>query len=457
MIKKIQAITFISLFSIIVFTTKAYSQEKAVVDEIIAVVGNSIILKSDVYNQMMQYEAQPDAELGSDPFCEAFEETLHQKLLYNQAMADTLEIPEGQVEATLERRLQYFTQQIGSREELEAYYGKTTEEIKADFRDIVREQELTQKMESEITKNVRVTPSEVKSYYNNLSEDEIPIVESQIELSQIVKIPPVQEEEVEDVKRRLNEFRERIREGDDFSTLAIMYSDDPGSARNGGDLGFVSRGELFRDFEAVVFNLEPGEVSDVFSTQAGYHIAKLEERRGEMARVRHILLRPSISSEDMRSTQNTLDSIRNQVINTELSFGEAAQKFSDHPSGTNKGIMVSPHTGTTRFQLNQMNPQLHQVVERLEEGEISRPVEMMTEDGEQAFRLVQLRRKTEPTKANLDEHYDHIKQMALEEKKNEEIAQWIENRIQKIYIHIDEKYRNCSFSHNWLKDYVTSE
>jgi len=454
--KKNQVCLFIYIL-LILCKTQVFSQEKQVVDQVVAIVGNSIILKSDIYNQKIQYEAQQDIDLGDDPFCEMLEEALYQKLLYDQAIIDSVEIPEEQVEATLEQRLNYFIRQIGSEEKLEEYYGRSISELKDNFRDIIREQKLSQQMESKITSDVRATPSDVRNYYNNLPEDEIPVVESQIELSHIVKKPPMREEEIQNAKSRLNRIRERVKDGDDFSTLAIMYSDDPGSARRGGELGFIGRGELFGEFEAVVFNLEPGQVSEVFETPVGYHIAEKIERRGERINIRHILIRPEISPQDLRKTKNKLDSIKNLIERNVMSFGEAAKKFSEHPSSINEGVMINPYTGTTRFSRQDLDRDLSQVVERMNEGEVTGPVEMMTEEGEQAFRLIHLRNRTEPSKASLQENYDYIKRLTLEKKKNEKIEEWIKNKIQKTYLHIIDEYKDCSFSHDWLKKHLTAE
>ncbi len=445
---------FVLVFALLLFKDASIAQNNnSVVDKIVAIVGNSIILKSDLYNYKMQYESQ-GIDLGPNPLCAVFEESLYQKLLYNQALIDSIEISDDQVESVLDRRIRFFIQQIGSREKLEAYYGKTIAEIKDDFRDIVREQELSQSMESKITRNVRVTPSEVKNFYKSFSEDEIPIVESQIEMGQIVKIPPIPDEEIENVKRQLNEFRKRILEGESFSTLAIMYSDDPGSARQGGELGFLNRGELFHDFEAVVFNLRPGEVSEVFKTQAGYHIAQLIERRGEQVNVRHILLRPKVSPYEQRRTQNKLDSIRNIIINGEMTFAKAAEKFSDDPSRVNEGIMVNQHTGTTKFKTEHIERELFQIVDRLQPGEISRPTAMLTQDGKEAYRIIYLKSRTEPKKANLKDNYDFIQELALQKKKEEIINEWIEEKIETTYLNIDDQYKDCTFSHNWLKELI---
>ncbi len=430
------------------------SQEKVVIDQVVGVVGNSAILESDIINQKRQMEAQ-GVDLGPNPVCALFDEMLYQKLLYNQAMIDSVEVDDEQVEQVLERRLRYFIQQIGSREQLEAYYGKTIDELKDEFREIVREQEVSQRMENKITQNITVTPSEVRRFYNNMPQEDIPIVESEMQLAKIQIAPPIREDEIAETKRRLEEFRQRILAGESFSTLAILYSDDPGSARRGGELGFFGRGELFPEFEATAFGLRPGEVSEIVETEAGYHIIQLIERRGEQFNVRHILLQPQVSPEDIARTRNQLDSIRTLIQTGEMAFEEAALEFSDHPSRVNEGLMVNPFTNTTRFTSEHLEPNLFFVIDRMEVGQISEPIATRTEDGQPAFKLVKLTQRTQPHRANLEEDYDFIQKLARQEKQKRVIRNWINQRLAATYTFIHENYRDCNFDHDWLKEEVS--
>lgn len=438
----ITVVFILSLFS------QLSAQEKVIIDQVVAVVGNSAILKSDLFNQQRQLESQ-GITFSSNPQCELLDEMLYQKLLFNQAVIDSIEVSEQQVEQILERRLRFFIQQIGSREQLEAYYGKTIEELKDEFRPLIREQELSQMMEAQITGNIRVTPSEVRSFFNTLPPDSIPTVESETELAQIVIQPPVEPEEIAETRRRLNELRERTLQGESFSTLAILYSEDPGSARRGGELGFYGRGELYPEFEATAFGLRPGEVSEIIETQAGYHIIQMIERRGEQINVRHILIQPKISPLQLSNTRNKLDSIRRLIINEELTFAEAALEFSDDPGKVNGGIMINPFTNTTRFKNDQIDQNLFFVIDRLDEGEISSPVPMMTEEGKQAFRIVKVNKRIDAHVASLDRDYDFIQQLALNRKKMKVVQDWIERRIGNTYISINENYLNCEFSIEW--------
>ena len=426
------------------------SQEKVVIDQVIAVVGNSAVLESDIINQRRQLQGQ-GIDLGANPDCTLLDDVLFQKLLYNQAILDSLEVSDDQVEQVLDRRLRYFISQIGSREKLEAYYGKSVEELKEEFRDIVREQELGQQMEAKITADVRVTPSEVRSFFNRLPEDSIPMIESELVLGQIVKNPPVQPEEIANVKSRLEEFKQRVINGENFNTLAVLYSEDPGSARRGGELGFFGRGELYPEFEAAAFNLRPGELSDIVETQAGYHLIQMIERRGEQFNVRHILLQPKVSPLDLMAARQELDSIRTLIQNGEMTFSEAALRFSDDPGKINQGQMINPYTGTTRFKSEEIEPNLFFVIDQMEVGDISAPIGMITEEGQQAFRIVQLQSRTEPHRGNLQQDYDFIQQLALEEKQRKATEAWINSRLPNTYVFIHEKFRNCPFQLDWLK------
>jgi len=441
----------IFFFALVFGFSQAVSQEKVIVDQVVAIVGNSAILESDIFNQRRQLQGQ-GVDLGPNPECLILDDVLYQKLLYNQAILDSLEVSDEQVEQVLERRLRFFIQQIGSREKLEAYYGKSIEELKDEFRDIVREQELSQQMEAKITRNVSVTPSEVRNFFNRLPKDSIPMVESEIIMAEIVKKPPVQPEEIANVKNRLEEFRQRVIRGDNFSTLAVLYSEDPGSARRGGELGFFGRGELYPEFEAAAFSLRPGEISEIVETQAGYHIIQMIERRGEQFNVRHILLQPKVSPLDLIAARQQLDSIRTIINNGEMTFAEAAIKFSDDPSRINQGLMINPFTGTNRFRSEEVEPNLFFVIDRMEVGEVSSPVGMMTEEGQQAFRIVKLISRTEPHLANLQQDYDFIQQLALQEKKRKATFEWISRRLPNTYVFIYNKYHGCEFELDWLKN-----
>lgn len=427
------------------------SQDRVVIDEIVAVVGTSAILRSDLHNQKRQLESQ-GIRFEDNALCELLDEMLYQKLLFNQAIIDSVEVSDFQVEQVLERRLRFFIQQIGSREQLEAYYGKSIDELKDEFRPLVREQELSQQMEARITRNVRVTPAEVKRFFNQIHADSIPIVDSEVEMAQILIEPEVDPETRDFTISRLEEIRERILKGESFSTMAILYSEDPGSARRGGELGFYGRGELYPEFEATAFGLRPGEISEIIETQAGYHIIQLIERRGEQINVRHILMIPQISPQQLSETRSKLDSIRTAINNEEITFEEAALKFSDDPGRVSGGVMINPFTNTTRFRNDEIESNLFFAIDNLEVGEITRPQPTMTEEGRQAFRLVKLTHRIDAHPATLEGDYDFIQQLALNEKRMRVVRNWVDNRITSTFIIINDEFRTCSFSSPWLEN-----
>jgi len=443
-------IFFLLPFIITMTGSIVVSQHRVVIDQVIGVVGNSAILESDIINQQRQLEAQ-GVDFGVNPQCAVLDDVLYQKLLFNQAKLDSIEVADEQVEQVLERRIRYFIQQIGSREQLEAYYGKTIDELKDEFRELIREQELSQRMEAKITENVKVTPSEVRRFFNSLPPDSVPMVESEVVLAKIVKNPSVRKEEIDLVKERLEEFRQRVLQGESFSTLAILYSDDPGSARRGGELGFYARGELYPEFEAVAYSLRPGEVSEVVETQAGYHIIQMIERRGEQINVRHLLLMTKVSPIDLAQAKNELDSIRRIIVSGDITFDEAVIKFSEDPNKINNGLMVNPYTGTNRFRTEELEPALFFAIDKLEVGGITEPLPMLSEDGKQAYRLVKLISRIEPHRANMQEDYDLIQGLALQQKQRLAIQNWINRKLTSTYVYLHEKYQHCEFDFDWIR------
>lgn len=443
----------IAILAMVVFTGEAFSQERVVIDEVVGVVGNAALLKSDVFNQRRQMESQR-VNLGSKPDCTVLDEALLQKLFYYQALVDSLEVTDDQIERTLNQRMAFFVSQIGSRDLLEEYYGKTIDAIKDDLRDIVREQELSQMFERHITKNVRVTPSDVRAFFNSIPPDQIPIVESEMVLKQIVIKPPISEFEIELARERLNEYRRRVLEGESFATLAIMYSEDPGSRSKGGELGFHGRGELFAEFERVAYSLRPGEMSEIVETRAGFHLIQMIERRGELINVRHILIQPKVSQIDLVAASRRLDSIRTAIQSGTITFDEAALKFSDDPGKINQGLMINPFTLSTAFttrQLQEFEPLVLRTVDQMEVNGISRPIGLKTDDNRDAFRIVKLVSRTEPHPANLQQDYDFIQELALQDKRREAVINWINRVLPNTHVYIHPQYHDCDFQFNWLK------
>lgn len=443
-------ITVLMLFSLSNFNIKA--QNDSIIDNVIAVVGNQIILKSEVEEQLLQAQARGIYGEG-DQKCKMFEQLLFQKLLVVQAEIDSIEVTSKQVNAEIEGRLQTFIQQIGGEKQLEDYFGKSILEIKEDFKPIVREQLLAQKMQSEITSDVKITPSEVKSFYKSIPKDSLPIINANFEIAQIVMQPKISNEQKEAVKNKLNGLRERIVNGESFSTLAVLYSDDKSSARNGGELGFVNKGDLVKEFSSEAYNLEKDEISEIVETEFGFHIIQLIEKRGNQINVRHILLIPQIASDIKYKTKERLDSITKYIRLDSVTFGQAALRFStDEDTRKNEGLMINPYTGTSKFEIKQIDPATNYALKKLDVGQISDPFEAQNEKGKTVYKIIYKKSETKPHTINLKEDYQQVQDMALANKKDLEVKAWVKKIQKETYVKIPGDFSKCTFDFpGWIK------
>ena len=440
----------IILLSLILTGSTTFAQSNRVVDKVVAVVGSNLILKSDIDNEYLQFISQGFAE-GNETRCSVVEELLFQKLLINQAILDSVEITDAQVEGELEQRIQYFVKQIGSEQKLEEYYGKNISQIKEDFRSDIRKLLLAKSMQSKITADIKVTPADVRAYFNSIPVDSLPLLNSEVEVGQITKKPPIDEREKARVKEKLNELRERIVKGEDFSTLAVLYSEDPGSAKAGGELGLLNRNELVPEFAAEAFTLKGKEVSKIVESPFGYHIIQLIDRKGELVNVRHILLVPKTSGADLYKAQVFCDSVHQLILKDSLSFADAAFKFSDDAdSKNNGGIIPNPQTGSSKFETSELDQTIFFTIDKLKIGEISEPVLMQTADGKKAYRLLYLKSRSEPHRANMKDDYQRVQAIAMSLKQNKVIDNWIKNKLKTTFVKIDEEYKSCSFKHEWF-------
>lgn len=431
---------------------KLYSQpekQNLLIDKVVAIVGDKIVKHSDIEAEYTNYLMQGVTQ-GGEARCQILEELLLQQLLLNQAEIDSVIVSETQVESELDARIRYFINQIGSREKLEEFYKKSIQEIKNEFRSTIRERLLVQTMEAKITKDIKITPKEVRSFYNKIPEDSLPLINSEVEVYHIVKQPLISEDAKEVAIFRLNEIRERVVKGEDFGTLAYMYSEDPGSSKKNGELGFTCRGDLFPEFESAAFALKENEISTVIETKAGYHIIQMLERRGECINVKHILIQPKTSPEDLTKARQYLDNVYALINMDSVSFYEAAKRYSDDPSKNNGGLIVNKYTGQSRFEVTDLDPQIFFTIDKMEVGQISKPVLMKTDEGKQAYRIIFLKTRTNPHKANLKDDYDRIQSTALEDKKHKTIGEWINKKFENTYIRVNEDYKHCDFMYNWF-------
>ncbi len=448
--KKLFIFLYFSIFLVFFTGHPAVFAQERVIDRIVAVVGNSIILQSEIENEIMQLEAQGYAE-SEYSRCEVLENYLEQRLLLNQAIVDSIEVSDAEVEMELNRRLQFFIQQIGSEENLENYYNKSILEIKEDFRDIVRRQLITSYMQEDIIGNVRVTPAEVRSFYNNLPEEDIPLIPSQVEIRRIVKYPEFSEAENFRVRQRLNELRKRIVDGASFTTMAVLYSEDPGTARRGGELGYMTRAELAPEFAKVAFSLKEDMVSPVFETEYGFHIAKLIDRREDEVNVRHILMQPQATEQAKEKAKSSLDSLATVIRTDTITFRTAALMHSeDDDTRMGGGLVINQETGGSKFELDQLDPDDYQAIRDMRVGEIAGPLESVDRQGKIFYQLLYLNSQTAPHTANLEEDYAFIRQMAINQKMQQILNEWIADKRNRTYIRIDEDFRDCRFfSEDW--------
>ncbi|TAH41478.1 MAG: peptidylprolyl isomerase [Bacteroidetes bacterium] len=425
------------------------AKAQVVVDKILAVVGSKIILQSDIEKQHVQYIAQ-GAEDNSQTKCLIFDQLLLQKLLLNQAEIDSVTVSESQVDGELDRRMRFYIKQIGSEEKLEEYFHTTIRELKAELRDMIREQLLVQSMQSTITKDVVATPSNVREYFESIHPDSLPYIDAEMEVGQIVRKPPVSDSERKSVKARLEEYRKKIMAGEDFAVYAALYSEDKSTAKKGGELGMFERGTMVPEFEAAAFNLRTGEVSPIIETKFGFHILQLIERRADQINVRHILLQPQTDEKDLYKSYALLDSLRKQINLGTISFDEAAQKFSDdEETRNNGGLLVNPETGTTRLSPDKMDRLLFFQVDSMALNTVSMPLGMATAEGKQAYRIVMVKSKNLPHRANLKDDYQKIQEVALQQKQNELLTTWVENKKSVTYIHLNDTFDNCEMLKAW--------
>ncbi|MBK7029210.1 MAG: peptidylprolyl isomerase [Bacteroidales bacterium] len=450
MIKQVFLIALAFLLALIV---KPVSSQDKVIDEIVAVVGSHPILLSDVENQYQQARIQ--GTIG-DPLmlrCRIFEDLLFQKLLLYQSEVDSLVVDDDQVNGELDRRLRYYIQQFGSQEKLEDFYDKSIVEFKAELREPLRQEMLAAQQQGKITENIKVTPSEIKAFFHQLPPDSVPIIPTEYEIAQIVKQPPISQEELTAAREKISGLRERILKGEKFATLAILYSEDPGSATKGGELGLFGRGTMYPEFEAAAFNLKSkSDVSEIIKTKAGFHILQLIERKGEFVNIRHILIVPKVSTLDLMKASSKLDSIAELIRIDSITFDKAVKKYSDDPGRVNGGLLQNANSGNTRWPADELDPKVFFIIDKLKVGETSAAIPYTTDDGTQAYRLLNLRLRTDPHRANLKDDYNTIQEWALNKKKEEAMGKWIGEKSKTAYIRLNDKYKNCELKYEWNRD-----
>lgn len=452
MIKKGFVITFLLL------SIGLFSQERVKVDGVVVVVGKNIVLGSDIEKFKQEIDRQSEGKIKISD-CEMLEEIMIQKLLSHHAVIDSIVVEDSEIEQQVDRTISSFAQQLGSIDKVIAFYGFNDEDdLRKELSEIQREQFLIQREREGIVTDVDVTPDEVRTYFNNLKdEDLLPEFGAEIELSQIVIYAEPTDEEIKRVKDKLNKMKADIEGGSNMNMKAILNSDDPAVASKGpGAGGFYSitrESGFVKEFKEVAFSLDEGEVSEPFKTDFGYHIIKVEKIKGQQIDLRHILVQPNINTEKLNEAKEILEKVKADIIAGDLTFEDAVKEFSEEDATkTNYGIIINPATGDARFELIRMDPTLYQRVANLKAGEITDPFFDETREGEKMFKIILLKAKSEAHTADFVKDYVKIQMLAKQKKEEEEIEDWAEDKIKDTYIKINEEYKECEFNKNWKKD-----
>jgi peptidyl-prolyl cis-trans isomerase SurA len=425
------------------FQATAQAPVQRQVDGIIAKIDNQIVLRSELEFSYLQYLAQAKLQPNEELKCEIFKSLVQDKLLLARAAIDSVTVEESQVTGELNRRIDYLSSQVGGVERLEQYYNKSIRQLKEELRKTIQDQLVMQKMQETIAGKVRVTPKEVAAYYNRIPQDSLPYFSSEVEIGQIVKYAEVSKQQKQEARQQLEELRKRIMAGEDFATLAKQYSQDPGSAAAGGELGFFKKKELVPEYEAAALRLEPGGISGIVESQFGFHLIQLIERKGQEFNTRHILIKPATATVNIQEAIAELDSIRSLIVNDSITFAKAAKDFSDDFATKDNGGMMASRAGTTYIPMDQVDPSIFFVIDTMQVDEISKPLPFTTEDGKEAVRIIMLKGKSTPHQANLEDDYPKIAAAALNDKKSKAVDEWFRKNIDTVFIDIDPEYQDC--------------
>lgn len=425
-----------------------------VIDEVAWVIGDEAIFRSEVEEMYQQMRSEGQLVEG-DPYCSLPEKLAVEKLYLHQAKLDTIEAPEPQMIASVDKRLNFFIANLGSKEKVEEYFRKPLPALREQLLDITRNNYIVEQVQHSLTKDVKPTPNEVRKYFDSLPEDSIPYVPMQVETQIITLNPSIPQQEIDDVKARLRDYADRVNRGETpFSTLAIMYSED-GSSMQGGELGFHGKADFVPEFSNVAFNLsDPKKVSRIVETEYGYHIIQLIEKRGDQVNVRHILLRPHVSSKDLSDAVHRLDSLRKEIVGGAFTFEEAAQYVSqDKDSRNNKGIMMNQNNGSSRFEMQDLPPEVSRRVETMQPGDISEAFIMKdVARNRDVAAVVRLAERVPGHKATLAQDYNMIKEMYERWRKEQILKEWVEKKIRDTYVRIEDGWNNCEFKYDgWVK------
>ncbi len=448
MIKKILFIVFISL------AIQLQAQNKVKIDGVATVVGKNIVLDSEIDAYKLELLQQSDGKANVED-CVVLEKIMRRKLLAHHAEIDSVVVSEAEINQQVQRKVQYFSQQLGSQKKMLEFYGfETIKDMNDEMYQVERENMLIDRERQKITTDIDITPEEVKRYYNSLKEKgNLPELGSEIELAQIVIDISPSKEEVDRVIARLNEIREQVKNGESFKMKTILYSDDPGVSQNSGEYKITRNSPFVKEFKEAAFSLDEGDMSEPFKSDFGYHILLVEKIMGKERVARHLLMQPKISDEVLNKTKDSLNKIRENILKLEITFEEAVLKYSnDKATRQNKGMIVNPQSGDTHFDLTRMDPDLYSRVSSLKEGEFSDVFYEETREGKKMFKFILLKSKTDAHQADLANDYVKIKNLAIQKKRDEEVDEWVKDKIGDTYIKINDKFKDCKFKNNWKRN-----
>lgn len=451
-----KTVLFLSLLSFISFNLKAQDN---VIDQVVWVIGDEALLKSDVEGVKLQMQLEKE-HFDGDPYCIIPEQLAVQKLFLHQAKIDSIDVGASVVSRTVDRRINNAIASLGSQEKLEEYLGKSINQLREEWREQVRDNEIVSEVQRKIVGNIKLTPSEIRNYYTKLSQDSLPFINTTVEVEIISMLPAIPITEIDAVKNRLRDFTDRINKKESsFSTLALLYSEDVESAKRGGELGFMPRTQLVPEYANAAFMLnDPNKVSNIVESEYGFHIIQLIEKRGDRVNTRHILLKPKVPAEELNKTTVRMDSLLLDIKANKFSFEDAATHISaDKDSRNNKGLMLnkseySNYSGTARFEMKDLPQEIAKIVDKMAVGEISKPFTMLNNNGREVVAIVRLKERVNAHKANLSDDYQVMKSIVEGKKREDVLKKWVQDKIKTTYVKINDDWKNCDFQHEgWIK------
>jgi peptidyl-prolyl cis-trans isomerase SurA len=437
---------------LLVTTTIAFAQKKEKVDGVVAVVGDYIVLDSDIDLEFIQLKAQ-GIDTKNITRCELFGKQLEDKLYAHQAIQDSIVVTDAEVNSYMNEQIDAMVEQVGGMDKvLKFYKKKNEEEFRSYFYDIIKMNKLTSQMQKKIVDEVTITPEEVRNFFKAIPADEIPTFGAEMEVAQIVVKPVITEEEKNRVIEKLKEIRQDVLTGSSFFSKAVLFSEDPGSSSNGGFYKMNRKTQFVKEFKDVAFSLAEGEISEPFETEFGYHIIMVEKIKGQEVELRHILISPKVSSQAIKDAKAKIETIKAKIDSKEITFADAAKSSSDEKETKNNGgVLLNPRTMEPRFELTKMDPALYAQVSELKDGEVSMPILDEERGGAKFYKIITVNNRTEEHQADFAKDYLKIKELALRDKQIKEIAKWTEEKIKETYIKISDDYKDCQFTNNWLK------